>query len=496
MGAGQAALSDIIPISLPSLPARRRIDGNRMHWEFSFTPTEQEQRQALCRPQLCQPRTAGGAWRGTWWLAGALLAVLLLVLREIESAAIGRPGVFLLLGAFALPWLAALRWGRSASRAMLAADPAYRQGLRRLRFDDHGICLTWSLGELRLDWNAVTGLESRGEFYLLHAGTQRLLVPRRVFQHEDECRAWLDFVRCRLIKSPPPARAGWRLELPARVLLATWLSVAANLRAGIRLALFGRLSATALRPLPQALLGLIVVWLALHGLADFAEVGPAGRFSPTGLAELLYPLGLMLPAALAAVAISRKAESLLPALTVLLATVTPIAAVNLGLGQRTRQTLEPPVDPAIYPEFLFPFWFTLAAAVGLGRLYRLGPWRGMALSALMTGLLGLPLVLAPRENLVWVSQPSTGDYDSKYDALTAEDAFYQQPRLLARALDGLKPQRSGLTDLYFIGVGGDAEQSVFLKEVRAVEALMARRFGTDGRSIALVNSYRAAMDYP
>ncbi|HEX6839901.1 MAG TPA: hypothetical protein VF113_00165, partial [Stellaceae bacterium] len=48
-----------------------------------------------------------------------------------------------------------------------------------------------------------------------------------------------------------------------------------------------------------------------------------------------------------------------------------------------------------------------------------------------------------------------------------EQTYYAQPRLLDEALAALKPERRGVTDLYFLGFAGTATQDVFLKEARS-----------------------------
>jgi hypothetical protein len=62
-----------------------------------------------------------------------------------------------------------------------------------------------------------------------------------------------------------------------------------------------------------------------------------------------------------------------------------------------------------------------------------------------------------------------------------------QPALLQRDLAGLRAQTPGKTELFAIGFAGDGSERVFRNEVDYLSLLMARRFGAQGHTIALVN---------
>lgn len=465
-----------------------------MHWEFSFTPTEEEQLQALKWAQQRRP------WvdRGIRLVPVVVAAIAGLALLDgVGYAAVPaiRFTLYGLLAALALQGVGAALLDRLGRRAALAADPALYLGPRRLWFDRSGLSLTWTVGELRFDWSAVSALEVYGGLCVLRAGAYRVLVPWRVFQDEDERRAWVGFVQARLTPTSQVVRHHG-LEVGGRIWTAWVAPLLANFRAGARLALLQKVPAGAFEGAPAALLMLIAAWLALHGAADFADVGPAGQLSAEGIPGLFFALALMVAAAVLAAALGARTDCLVPSLAALWSAALPIAAVALLLPQLVRQSLDVPAAISDHLAYVFPSWLTLVAVVALSRFQRLEQRQSLVLAALLTGMVAAPLVLVPYDDRLWVPPPAPSEYDAKYEALTGEDAFYQQPRLLQRALDDLQPQRSGTTDLYFVGVGGDAEQSVFLKEVRSVAALMAQRFGAAGRSITLVNSYRAAMDYP
>ena len=60
----------------------------------------------------------------------------------------------------------------------------------------------------------------------------------------------------------------------------------------------------------------------------------------------------------------------------------------------------------------------------------------------------------------------------------------------------MQPGRRGVIDVYFIGVGGYANQDVFMKEVDAVSRLFRERFGSEGKNIRLINNSKSLADSP
>ena len=77
-----------------------------------------------------------------------------------------------------------------------------------------------------------------------------------------------------------------------------------------------------------------------------------------------------------------------------------------------------------------------------------------------------------------------------------EQVLYAQPDRVSRALAVLEPQRPDVADLFFVAFAGDATQDVFRKEAVYAKRLFDRRFDTQGRSIALVNSERSLDQRP
>jgi hypothetical protein len=73
---------------------------------------------------------------------------------------------------------------------------------------------------------------------------------------------------------------------------------------------------------------------------------------------------------------------------------------------------------------------------------------------------------------------------------------YRQRQLLDRVLAELQPPSTDHAQLYFVGFAGYGAQAVFKREVLAVRQLFDERFGTAGRSVALINSQSTADNIP
>lgn len=84
----------------------------------------------------------------------------------------------------------------------------------------------------------------------------------------------------------------------------------------------------------------------------------------------------------------------------------------------------------------------------------------------------------------------------KQTKVNVEDALYHQSGLLAKELASLKDRDPGRVNLYFLAVAGDGTQEVFRREAEFVKQQFDTQFGTQGRSLALVNSRTTVTKMP
>ncbi len=78
----------------------------------------------------------------------------------------------------------------------------------------------------------------------------------------------------------------------------------------------------------------------------------------------------------------------------------------------------------------------------------------------------------------------------------AEQALYKQSALLSDAIAALQASDEQRPNMYFLGVAGDSSQRVFERELRYVQQLFDEQYGTEGRSLSLVNSKQSVDDFP
>ena len=77
-----------------------------------------------------------------------------------------------------------------------------------------------------------------------------------------------------------------------------------------------------------------------------------------------------------------------------------------------------------------------------------------------------------------------------------EAAIYAQPRLLDDVLSQLQKGTLGQSNWYFMGVAGAGYQDVFKSEIDRIQRQFDTRFGTYGRSVALVNNIKTFSTQP
>jgi Peptidase C13 family len=70
------------------------------------------------------------------------------------------------------------------------------------------------------------------------------------------------------------------------------------------------------------------------------------------------------------------------------------------------------------------------------------------------------------------------------------------PASVEQALSELQPSADGTPHLYFVGFAGYGPEAVFKREVVAVRKLFNEKFGTAGRSVALINHKSTVDEFP
>jgi hypothetical protein len=273
-------------------------------------------------------------------------------------------------------------------------------------------------------------------------------------------------------------------------------NLARNLAAGLRLALFLPVSRLAFRIDLAQLLGLLVVSAAVDVAVDWVRYGSYGYFTWHGLGGEIFSAGvLLLTAAILALAFDRRPLAL--ALPVLVLAGFPLLQL-LRMVPDTMFDATPAWEVYwdAFEALMIAWAFALSTrAVALA----VGPARGRWWRALAGGLaliapMWLGSAIAPNDS--WWQEPSALGADPRFPNPASEPVLAEQQQLLDDALSNLDDERPEVTDLYFVGFAGDAREDVFRKDVLAAQRVMDERWGTDGRSVVLINNPRTLLETP
>jgi Peptidase C13 family len=277
-------------------------------------------------------------------------------------------------------------------------------------------------------------------------------------------------------------------------------------------------SALLLRPRAEALdigLSACVALCALELLGsaafDLTSLGGAGAFDAGGLAReiatngVLLALLVWLPFRRVGAHPRRLFAGVLSLSIIVSAVFVPVRLAVGKLSAAATETHSAQLDWIVFAATAGALIWTVAAALrlGFGLAERQHLLSGLALAGtvVVTSLVLPPTSMFPSENDEERSEFSVVQFAANtlkparaerktpppQPRIDVEAAMYRQPGLLGASLDALKPPRDDQAEIYYVGMAPFAGQDVFKRESAAVKALFDGRFGTGGRSIALVN---------
>ena len=271
----------------------------------------------------------------------------------------------------------------------------------------------------------------------------------------------------------------------------------ANLVNAVKLAAFGRVSEDRIP----------VAWwqIAAFGLVscfvvyEIQSITTKGEINWDSVSSTLVHLPVILFASIAVAHLFGKGEQTPLLLQTFLMIAAPIhLAVYMIYLIAYTPHLQRLLKIVSYGGYLVPtVWLAVACAKTAADLLSVSiPHRASAY-ALCTILIIIPFThvyreLNSRQQLKKDKETSLSYAHRKL----SEDAFYEQPKVLERELAAVRAGRPGVIDIYFIGIGGYADQDVFMKEINAVSRLFQERFGTSGKTIRLVNNRKTLDSSP
>ena len=237
------------------------------------------------------------------------------------------------------------------------------------------------------------------------------------------------------------------------------------------------------------LCGLFLFDVLLSVAVQWAALGGQARFNWWAVSSLFVELPFVLLAGW--VAARRSLNGITP-LTL------PVLAIATGpLFTLIAYALNLLADDATWLTqwlyLLVVLWWALVLIVAYVRLVGRGTRRsgGGPLWIMVAAL----MYLLPHQSLILPARDDEGAPRHRA-SIEREDAFHAQATLLDEHLEVLKPQRSGVEDLYFVGFAGHAAEDVFYKELQVIGPLMNQRFDAAGRSLLLVNNPATVKQLP
>ncbi|AMP14309.1 C13 family peptidase [Collimonas pratensis] len=97
---------------------------------------------------------------------------------------------------------------------------------------------------------------------------------------------------------------------------------------------------------------------------------------------------------------------------------------------------------------------------------------------------------------IWSYGTLVDEAADRQSEANVETALYGQRALLDKTLATIAPHAPGKINLYLLAVAGDGSQEVFRRETAFVRTQFDRDFGTQGRSMVLVNSRNTVAEQP
>jgi hypothetical protein len=168
----------------------------------------------------------------------------------------------------------------------------------------------------------------------------------------------------------------------------------------------------------------------------------------------------------------------------------------LGIAQE-RQALPAWLDAGGWESWAlyFGFWlWTVAVALRLARHFGA---TGRGVAALAGGLLFLMGVTTWNfPDRPWQPELSSQAQSEQSRLVLSQQVIEAQQAAWQNAVDGLAPERPGVTDVYGLVFAPYSEEDVFLRESTMVARLLAERFDAQGRVLHLVNHANTAESLP
>jgi hypothetical protein len=274
-------------------------------------------------------------------------------------------------------------------------------------------------------------------------------------------------------------------------------SLARNLVAGLRLALFLRVTRLAFR-IDLAQLVLLFAFSALVDVGgDWLRTADDREFSLLGFGTELYSGALLLLVSAILALLWRQRTLALAIPVIAMASVPLVQALNflVPLAKGSFFVIE---LVGMFGATLLQLWMVLILVRSVAVAFAPAPPRVWLLAICGGLLLAAPIWLSSSfaPNDPWWQAP--GESMATPDGMSAgsEAVLATQAVLLDHALSDIADERPAATDLYFVGFSPYGRDDGFRLDLDAAQKVMDERWGTADRSLLLVNSPQTLLTTP
>lgn len=276
-----------------------------------------------------------------------------------------------------------------------------------------------------------------------------------------------------------------------------WIDFWRNLRSGLRLAFGLPVSLIEFRASVRQLLLLFCLGVLIGVTNDYVRAGAQPTLSMHAIVYEGFIAAALLLMAVVLSAVFKQPHLKLALPVIVLASDPALGVLNLILALPGNQggllghSLQWAGFWLLVAWIAFIYWRAIATAL-MPRQPRF--WlRSLGGAALL--LAGVPLAIWAHQPWFYAA-PAAMLQETRYLSPASEAVLVKQPQLLYEAVNELEEERPGVTDLYFVGFAPYSAEDVFRKDIEVARDLFDDRFGTDGRSIVLINNPRTILEAP
>jgi Peptidase C13 family len=266
------------------------------------------------------------------------------------------------------------------------------------------------------------------------------------------------------------------------------IDLAKNILAGTRAALFLPVHLWSFKSGYMQICLLLMVSLGLSIVHDYFDTAPDNYFNPYGLSyqALLYLLFFF---SLSLIAVLNSRQRDLPKLIIMFLSIVPVIWLGticlLTLAKQQTYFDAYHTNWAVF--IVYSLWYLVVVSRLIKRFFYSRIFPTLVYVVLYAAINFTPLFLLPTEPLWYPIQTANNQTESS-QSIDVETIYYSQNSLLKDAINDLVEGKEGITDLFFIGFAGDADEDVFMNEAIAAQGIMNNYFDAFGRTLVLINN--------